>query len=317
MKKITFLLGIGLMTFSLSGQSLTETSTESNPTFERNSQDVLWHQEITGTSGIVSDFFMGLSAGVYSADDFEITESFEITHITTIGFQNNANLETILLGYQLFIYADSNGSPEGSPSIPGSAIVELDLGYPHPALTLDASVAYAFTVDIAEALGESLTLPAGIYWVSAAPVLDMSSLDGPTRWNWYNGEENLSAAMLIDPADLFEGGFTWWTPIPSLVTPPWGGLAFTVEGEPAPLSVESNLISQVVIYPNPTSDILNVRIPSSIEVTNVALFDLLGKNTGVSFSNNGTIDISNLSRGVYLLSLETTEGTLTQKVVKQ
>lgn len=82
------------------------------------------------------------------------------------------------------------------------------------------------------------------------------------------------------------------------------------------LSVESNLLSKVSVYPNPTSEILNLKVPSNVEVTQVTVFDLLGKDTGVSY-NNGVVNTSGLSQGVYLLKVETSAGTLTQKIVKQ
>lgn len=82
------------------------------------------------------------------------------------------------------------------------------------------------------------------------------------------------------------------------------------------LSVGQNLSEIVSVHPNPTTDILNIAIPSSVEVTNVSMFDVLGKNTGVSYSN-GVINTSSLSKGVYILNIETTSGNLTQKIVKQ
>jgi hypothetical protein len=91
---------------------------------------------------------------------------------------------------------------------------------------------------------------------------------------------------------------------------------YTLNGECDVLSVNENVLAQISLYPNPSSDILNINVPASVEITNVTMFDLLGKNTGVVLSN-GSIDISNLNKGIYLLSIETSQGTLTQKVVKK
>lgn len=82
------------------------------------------------------------------------------------------------------------------------------------------------------------------------------------------------------------------------------------------VSVGDNLADLIAVYPNPVSDVLSLKIPSSIEVTNVAMFDMLGKNVGAVYSN-GTINTSAFAQGVYTLKVETTSGTLTQKVVKQ
>ena len=92
-----------------------------------------------------------------------------------------------------------------------------------------------------------------------------------------------------------------------------GNLSF---GNCEVLSVNDNLQSLVSVYPNPTSDILNIEVPPSVEITNANLYSMLGKNIEVSLTQN-TLDISNLSRGVYFLTLETNQGSLTQKVVKK
>ncbi|RMA57843.1 T9SS type A sorting domain-containing protein [Ulvibacter antarcticus] len=83
----------------------------------------------------------------------------------------------------------------------------------------------------------------------------------------------------------------------------------------APLGVNDVLLSQVAVYPNPTTDVLNIAVPSTVEVTAAVLYDVLGKNTGVAL-NNGTMNTAALAKGVYILSVNTTAGTLTQKVVK-
>ena len=81
-------------------------------------------------------------------------------------------------------------------------------------------------------------------------------------------------------------------------------------------SVGDNLSELIAVYPNPVSEVLSFKIPSNIEVTNVSMFDMLGKNVGAVYSN-GTINTSAFAQGIYTLRVETTSGTLTQKVVKQ
>lgn len=96
------------------------------------------------------------------------------------------------------------------------------------------------------------------------------------------------------------------------------GVSFTyvINGDCTPLSVENNILTNTFIYPNPTTDILNIQTPSNVTVQSVAMFDLLGKKVNVSFVN-GTIKTSALAKGVYLLQVNTDQGTLTQKIVKQ
>ena len=82
------------------------------------------------------------------------------------------------------------------------------------------------------------------------------------------------------------------------------------------LGVDDNVLSQVAVYPNPASDVLNIKVPAGVEITSAVLYDVLGKNTGLSLSN-GAFNTASLARGVYLLTIETTAGTLTEKVVKR
>lgn len=82
------------------------------------------------------------------------------------------------------------------------------------------------------------------------------------------------------------------------------------------ISIEDNLYASVSIYPNPSQDIISISVPSGVEIENVIIYDLLGKNSGGSYSS-GEINISQLSAGVYILSVETTQGIVTKKIVKK
>ncbi len=92
---------------------------------------------------------------------------------------------------------------------------------------------------------------------------------------------------------------------------------YTFSGNCEPIfGVGDNLAELVQIYPNPATTRININVPAGIEILDVALYDILGKNTGAVLVNGG-IDVSNLSRGVYILNVKTDQGTLTQKVIKR
>ncbi len=95
-------------------------------------------------------------------------------------------------------------------------------------------------------------------------------------------------------------------------------LSFTyvLNGQCDVLSINSQVLSQVGVYPNPTTGILNIQTPSNVTVDSVAVFDILGKKVNADYSNNA-IDMTSLSQGIYLLKVETSAGVLTQKIVKQ
>ncbi len=97
---------------------------------------------------------------------------------------------------------------------------------------------------------------------------------------------------------------------------PNNNILLDVVGAEASLSVQDIQLSQVAVYPNPTTGILNLQTPSSVDVNSVSLFDVLGKKVNADYGN-GTINMTSLSQGIYLLKVETSAGTLTQKIVKQ
>ncbi|MDC8006135.1 T9SS type A sorting domain-containing protein [Aureisphaera galaxeae] len=85
---------------------------------------------------------------------------------------------------------------------------------------------------------------------------------------------------------------------------------------PPSLGVEDILEQKVSVYPNPMQNELNFDIHSGIEITQARLYNVLGEDMGIGYSN-GFMNVSALPRGVYILIMETTEGKLSQKLVKQ
>ncbi len=82
------------------------------------------------------------------------------------------------------------------------------------------------------------------------------------------------------------------------------------------LSLDDNQLDQneITIFPNPAENIVSVRSDQPIKEIN--LFDILGKKV-LSSKNTASLDISNLTRGVYLANVITEGGTTTKKVIKQ
>lgn len=79
------------------------------------------------------------------------------------------------------------------------------------------------------------------------------------------------------------------------------------------LGVDENALTSVKIFPNPTSDF--VQIESQLPLENIELYDMSGRkvmNANVN-STNATIDISYLSNGLYTFK----SGSYTAKLVKQ
>ena len=68
------------------------------------------------------------------------------------------------------------------------------------------------------------------------------------------------------------------------------------------------------VFPNPASTLLYIEGSMELEIQDVALYSALGVSLKTIYTNGG-IDITNLSKGVYLLKVKTSKGTQTKKIV--
>lgn len=75
-----------------------------------------------------------------------------------------------------------------------------------------------------------------------------------------------------------------------------------------------NLESSISIFPNPASDVLTIEMPSSTILQKVSLYNTLGQKSLESI--NSKINLSSLSKGIYVVMLETNEGTFHKKLIK-
>lgn len=85
------------------------------------------------------------------------------------------------------------------------------------------------------------------------------------------------------------------------------------------LNVENNSLSEFVIYPNPTNDVLNILNKENSIITKVNVIDLLGKTIFTSNYDvsNVTVDLSSLNSGIYFVEVYSNELKTVQKVIKK
>jgi Secretion system C-terminal sorting domain len=76
------------------------------------------------------------------------------------------------------------------------------------------------------------------------------------------------------------------------------------------------IINNIKIYPNPTTGIFTISIK---EDASVKMYDMFGKLIYTSKANIGEskIDISNYPSGIYLIQVETENGSVTKKIIKE
>jgi PKD repeat protein len=87
----------------------------------------------------------------------------------------------------------------------------------------------------------------------------------------------------------------------------------------APANLQENGVEQISIYPNPTNGILNINLSKvGIEIQSIELRDVTGRIIAVVTPVNGivTLNMTNESAGIYFVTVKSSEGTITRKVVK-
>ncbi|WP_187478085.1 T9SS type A sorting domain-containing protein [Amniculibacterium sp. G2-70] len=76
-------------------------------------------------------------------------------------------------------------------------------------------------------------------------------------------------------------------------------------------SIENQLIS---VYPNPTTDILNIKTKDKLK--SVSVFDMSGKKMDVKL-NGTSVDVKALRSGAYMISVETNKESQSLKFIKK
>lgn len=73
-------------------------------------------------------------------------------------------------------------------------------------------------------------------------------------------------------------------------------------------------INSVLVFPNPTNDILNIVVPADLKLKKVEVFSLIRQK--VATTTQSQISLKHLSKGEYLIVIETNGGHSTKKVIK-
>lgn len=83
------------------------------------------------------------------------------------------------------------------------------------------------------------------------------------------------------------------------------------------LSIDENEIGEIEVYPNPIKDLLRIDNKSNNPITSLKLYDIWGslvKKVNVVYDE---IDVSHLGSGLLFLEIETINGRITKKIIKE
>ena len=85
----------------------------------------------------------------------------------------------------------------------------------------------------------------------------------------------------------------------------------------ANVGINESVVNKVSIYPNPTSDVLNISTNSN-ELSKLTIKDISGKIVlSQKFNTKVTISTENYSKGVYLIDVKNNLGTVSEKISVQ
>lgn len=149
-----------------------------------------------------------------------------------------------------------------------------------------------------------------VHTPSGIKIRDVKSGDGFRYMNSLNTHIGIGTDATINSIVIY------WPSgiIDTINNPTINGSLEIIEGET--LSLENSLTNELVIYPNPAKDVLNI---SSLELNDSMLytiFDITGKRVMNSKLNNSSIDISKLSPGNYIIRIVSGASIKSQKFIK-
>lgn len=80
---------------------------------------------------------------------------------------------------------------------------------------------------------------------------------------------------------------------------------------------DNQLATMLSVYPNPAKDMLNIRFDSSIDTSDcvITLYDMQGRQVKLFDKYVETVNVSDLSSGVYMLNIATYGAKTTRKIV--
>ncbi|RMA57844.1 T9SS type A sorting domain-containing protein [Ulvibacter antarcticus] len=233
------------------------------------------------------------SSSILAANDLIVAadEIFTLNQITASIFANNG-----ITDVEVRYYDDASG-------LPGS-IIGTEVGVvPTSQTVIGANFGYdvnEIILDLAPFVFNGQSGSETKYWV------ELIATDGNVTPNvfWVATSSSANGEAIAQ----FNG--SWSKPSPNLDgVYIWSGDCDIL------LNTNEFTSNKVTVFPNPVLDILTVQLPESISVKSASLYDVLGKNTGAKLFE-GTMNTSNLVAGVYFLSVTTSEGTVTKKIIK-
>jgi hypothetical protein len=84
------------------------------------------------------------------------------------------------------------------------------------------------------------------------------------------------------------------------------------------LSINENELQNLIdIYPNPVIDVLFIKNNTGIKIERIAVYNILGKVVLRENNNFNNLNLSDLTSGILFVKIETENGIITKKIIKE
>ena len=83
------------------------------------------------------------------------------------------------------------------------------------------------------------------------------------------------------------------------------------------LGIEEAIAVQLSIFPNPVENTIFIQNHYGLDIYSVSLYDTLGRKVMENTEATESIDVSNLTAGIYFIHITTDSGIVTKKIIKE
>lgn len=146
------------------------------------------------------------------------------------------------------------------------------------------------------------------------------------RWTWtddarHTVESTVGSTETFNSSTLTGNGSTYSHIFSMVGTNPYicgfhpGTMAGTITVEEA-LSNKEFSLKNIALSPNPAKDFLTLNIPNGLDLKTVTIYNIIGKEINSIPYLGNKINISNLTSGMYLLKLNTSNSSITKRFFK-
>jgi hypothetical protein len=237
-----------------------------------------------------------------------------LVNLTWLEIENNPGLTSLdLSGNPVIQRLHASNSPIGNVDYTGKTFLSYLYLNNCGVTSLDvAPISFLRELEVSDNSLSSLNLTSNIFDFRRL-ICDNNNL---TTLNVKNGINNmisganfsaLSNNLTCITVDDVTYSTTNWTSID-------GGVVFSLDC--TALGVEDENLASFEVFPNPTKGNITISLNSS---ASYSLVSMLGQEIekGTFTYGDNALDISQLSKGLYLLNIKTNQGTATKKIIKE